>query len=232
MRWHNRQSALLSWAALLLGAAAVNAATPAAGYRVAELKEPAPEPLAAELRAALGKSGYRVTDESGKVVCDVWLRSDLPILEQFQEQLELKYPIAPGTLLGAIRYPAATSDYRKQSIKPGVYTLRYGHQPQDGNHIGTAVYRDFAVVLPASEDKSPDLLSAEKAMDLSKKTSGTTHPAILSLLPAQPGREQVPTMARDEAFEFEILVVKTSGKQGAKTRDLQIELVVVGHAPE
>ena len=200
-------------------------------FAAAELNEPAPETLATDVRAALGKTGFRVTDSAGKTVCDVWLRAELPVIAKFQEQLDLKYPLEPGTLIGAIRFPVATTDYRKQSIKPAAYTLRYGQQPQDGNHLGTAQYRDFAIVGPAGDDKSPANLDQEKAMEASKKVTGTTHPAILSLLPPTK-RDKLPTMAHDDTLDLEMLVAKTAAKPGGAVKEVQIELVTVGHAPE
>ncbi len=215
----------------LVVAAVFASAPPENKYAVAELKEPAPDVLAADIGAALGKTGYRVTGAEGKTICDVWLRAEMPVIAKFQEQFDIKYPIEPGTLVGAIRFPAATTDYRKQAIKQAVYTLRYGHQPQDGNHLGTAQFRDFVTIAPAAEDKSPATLDPEKALDLSKKATGTTHPAILSLLPPSK-RDKLPTMAHDDTLNLEVLVAKTAAKPGGAAKEVQIELVAVGHAPE
>ena len=204
----------------------------AADYKVDELKESPPEGLSPEMRAALGKSGFRVTSPAGKVVCDIWLRDKLPVLEKFGEKLDMKYPIDPGTLVGAVRYGSASSDYRKQAVKAGVYTLRYGHQPQDGNHIGTAVYRDFLILAPIAQDKAVDGVSQDKAMDWSKKVAGTTHPAIISLLPPQKGRDPLPAMVHEDTLDLEVLVAKTTTAPGAQAKEIQIELVAVGYAPE
>ncbi len=217
---------------LLAASSASTDSKAAEKYAATELKEPAPESLTAEIRNLLGKAGYRVSDASGKAICDVWLRRELPLLDKFQEQNELKYPIEPGTLFGAIRLPSASSDYRKQAIKAGTYTLRFGHQPQDGNHIGTAKFRDFVVACPVADDKSGANLDPEKAMELSKKAANSTHPAIFSLLPPQSGRDKFPSMAHDDELNLEMLVIKTNAKKGAATKDIQIELVTVGHAAE
>ena len=200
-------------------------------YTVAELKEAAPQPLADDVRKALGTAGFRINDAGGKLVCDVWFRNELPVLEKTPEALVM-YPIDPGTLVGAIRFPTAGSDYRNQKIKAGVYSLRYGHQPQDGNHLGTAEYRDFLILVQAAEDKSAAKLTQEQVMDLSKKVSGSTHPSILSLLPPQKGRDKLPMMVHQDTLELEVLVAKTVGKSASKSQDVQIELVAVGHALE
>ena len=230
MRIYTPRLPLLATTAMLVVDLSFASVSAAEKYAVAELKEVAPEVLAAEVRDTLGKSGYRVTDSAGKTICDLWLRAELPVLGKFDEQLDVKYPIGPGTMIGAIRFAVVYSDYRKQKVKPGTYTLRYGHQPQDGNHLGTAQYRDFTIVSPATEDKSPAGMDQEKAMELSKKTTGTTHPAILSLLPPQK-RDKLPTMAHDDTLNLEVLVAKT-GAKGSASKEIQIELVAVGHAPE
>ena len=221
---------ILASVAAALGSFAIAGSPAAEKYAVAELKEAAPESLAAEVRDALGKSGYRVTDSAGKTICDLWLRAEMPVLGKFDEQLDLKYPIEPGTLIGAVRFPAAHEDYRKQKVKPWTYTLRYGHQPQDGNHLGTAQYRDFGIASPAADDKSTAGMTQEKAMELSKKAAGSTHPAIFSLLPPQK-RDKCPTTAHDDTLNLELLVAKTAAKGGA-AKEVQIEFVAVGHAPE
>jgi hypothetical protein len=216
--------------AAVVSAVFSSAALAADNYSVRELKEAAPEGLAPGVRDALSKSGYRVVS-GDKIICDVWFHAQLPVIEKFVPQNDVEYPIEPGTLIGAIRFPRATTDYRQQSIKPGAFTLRYGQQPQDGNHIGTAQYRDFAIAIQAGDDPTPGKLSQEKAMDLSKKATGSIHPAIFSMLPPQKGREVVPTMAHMSELKLEVLVTKVTAK-GDAAKDLQVELVVVGHAPE
>ena len=37
-------------------------------------------------------------------------------------------------------------------VPPGVYTLRLGYQPQDGDHMGTAPHSEFCLACPAAED--------------------------------------------------------------------------------
>ncbi|MGA3205923.1 MAG: hypothetical protein ABSF12_25800 [Bryobacteraceae bacterium] len=89
--------------------------------------------------------------------------------------------IPPGALLGVLRFSAKGSDRRGQTIAPGVYTLRYGNYPVNGNHQGVAPQRDFLVLVPAALDKSADAVSDFDAlMDLSRKASATPHPAVFS----------------------------------------------------
>ncbi len=99
--------------------------------------------------------------------------------------------IPPGALLGELRFPAKGSDRRGQDIAPGVYTLRYGNYPVNGNHQGVAPQRDFLVLVPAALDKSADPISDFDAlMDLSRKASRTPHPAVLSFWKADSDQKQ------------------------------------------
>ena len=56
------------------------------------------------------------------------------------------------SLLGVVRYPERFRDRRGQTIKPGVYTMRYSFYPMNGNHQGVALQRDFAILSPAASD--------------------------------------------------------------------------------
>ena len=83
-----------------------------------------------------------------------------------------------------IRFPVAGSDRRGQTIKPGLYTLRYSRYPVDGNHQGVAPNRDFLILSPADIDKDPAATPAfDPLMDMSRKASGTPHPACLEMAP-------------------------------------------------
>ena len=55
-------------------------------------------------------------------------------------------------MLGVARFPAKYKDRRGQTIKPGVYTMRYGLFPVNGDHQGVAPQRDFLIPSPAALD--------------------------------------------------------------------------------
>ena len=91
-------------------------------------------------------------------------------------------------MLGVIRFDAQGQDRRGQTIKPGVYTLRYGLIPINGDHQGAAPQRDFLVLSPAANDKDLNSTPAFDAlMDMSRKASGTPHPAVMSFWKADAG---------------------------------------------
>src|SRR6202451_678108 len=146
-----------------------------------------PGGISSSIAARINSQGYRVAGGGG-TGCEVWLSKDLPVKPKFKPSLNVKYPFASGELVGVIRVAdkGEYNDFRGQPVKPGVYTLRYGQQPQDGNHIGTSELADFLVAIPAAADTDPKpIASLEELHKASAKTVGGNHPAIFSLLPAE-----------------------------------------------
>ena len=140
-----------------------------------------PAELAPAIGQALEQHGTKIVGSSG-VFCEVWFRASLPAGPKSAEESVTLPTIPLGALVGAIRFPAQGADRRGQPIKPGVYTLRYGLQPLNGDHLGVSPQRDFLVLVPAGDDK--DLNAApnfDALMAMSRKASGTPHPAVLSM---------------------------------------------------
>ena len=155
-----------------------------------------PSEVAAAIGQALEQKGTKIVSSDGKVYCEIWFRTSMPAGPKSSEESVTLPAIPHGTLLGAIRFPAQAADRRGQSIKPGVYTLRYSLQPLNGDHLGVSPQRDFLVMVPAADDK--DLNSTpnfDSLMAMSRKASGTPHPAVLSLWSASPS-DPVPSFAK------------------------------------
>src|SRR5207253_5230968 len=101
-----------------------------------------------------------------------------------QVKAGLKYSqLEETTVIGAVRFPDTWVDYRKNKIKPGVYTLRLAIQPMDGDHMGTAPYNEFCLLSPADQDRKPDTMDPKDLHDLSGKSTARKHPGIMLLFP-------------------------------------------------
>ena len=98
----------------------------------------------------LDTKAMSVSDEKGKVLCTVWACKALETKATAdQAKAGLKYAhLEQTTLVGAVQFPDMWKDYRKQNIKAGVYTLRIGIQPEDGDHQGTAPFNEFCLLSP------------------------------------------------------------------------------------
>jgi hypothetical protein len=151
-----------------------------AQYKAQPAGEP-PSEVSAPILGAINKTGAKVVAENGTAYAEIWLRSTMPTGPNTGESSVTLPTIPAGALLGLLRFAAKGSDRRGQTIAAGVYTLRYGNYPVNGNHQGAAPQRDFLVLAPAALDKSADAVADFDAlMGLSRKASGTPHPAVLS----------------------------------------------------
>jgi hypothetical protein len=204
----------------------------AAEYEAAVLEEgPPKDKLSPEIAETLQDQGVAVKRGS-RTIAEIWLRKKWPIQAGFQPTFQLLYPFKEGELMGVIRYPRDGNDLRDQEIASGVYTLRYGLQPVDGNHVGTSPTRDFVLLLPAEQDKSVAPIGTDALVEHSTEVSFTSHPAILGLQPAQDPSGELPAMRYHEANDWWILQFVGQGEADGKAQDVRVDLVVVGVALE
>ena len=145
-------------------------------------EEPAgapPSDVPAAISAALQKDGAKIT-KSGAAYCEIWLRTQPPSGGAATEGATLS-GVPQGALLGVVRFDGPGQDRRGQGIKPGLYTMRYGLIPINGDHQGAAPQRDFLLLSPIANDTDLNATPAFDALvQMSQKASGTPHPAVLS----------------------------------------------------
>jgi hypothetical protein len=189
---------------LTLLAAGVMSPAPSAAQTVSAsaLDEKAPEVIAVPLRALLTDRGVRVT--AGEATIDFWWVKALPV--QTGESFSWS-GVAEGTFVAAARVTGTHEDIRGRRIRDGVYTLRLGLQPQNGDHLGTSPYREFLLVIQAAQDTDPQPLGHETAVELAALTIKSSHPAIWSLDPLVTDAQPLSVVTNDSghhAVVFEI----------------------------
>jgi hypothetical protein len=93
--------------------------------------------------------------------------------------------------------------------------------PQDGDHLGVSPNVDFAVMVPAAADTDPAATPKfSELMNMSRKASGTPHPAVLSLsAPSQ--ASAAPAIAKEGEHDWVV---------SSKIGDLALAITVVGQA--
>ena len=192
-----------------------------------------PAAVSKEIAGTINPQGLLLAGPDGPV-CEIWLAKELPIKANFKPTLAVKYPFQPGQLIGVLKVSAKSdyTDFRGQEMKAGVYTLRYGQQPQDGNHIGTSELADFLLALPAKKDIDPKpIVGFDKLAQRSAGAVGSTHPAIFSLLPTQKAGPKS-TVQHDEDHEFWIISTSVNGKSGDKTEKVALRMIAIGKGAE
>jgi hypothetical protein len=150
------------------------------GPTAAPHAEAPPAALAKPVAARLSTGGVRVVVPKGPVTLDFWWVADLALNEGAAVSWA---DIEEGALVGAVDVSAAYRDVRGRVIKPGVYTLRYGIQPQNGDHLGVSPFREFLLVSPAAVDTDPAAHGHDGTIELSRQAIGGSHPGVLSIDP-------------------------------------------------
>ena len=197
----------------------------ASDFKVEPLKESAPAEVAETIRKELAPAGTRVL-RGGKPVVDFWFRAAVPTGDP-NKALGVLYPtLRPGSLVGAARFHGESADFKAQKFPPGVYTLRYMVQPEDGDHQGTTDSRDFLLLCGASTDPTAETMEAKDAIKLSAKVNGKKHPAVLYLVSGQGGT--LPRVLTDDAAERSVFEVEVS----AGGKPLRLSIVIVGKAAD
>ena len=206
---------------------ASSAAAFAQSYKVESAAVPVPDSVAAPIRAVLSGTALQVSTASGPL-CEIWLRSPLPAAAAPSSALGVLYPqLAEGSLVGVVRFDSKGSDYREQTVLPGVYTLRYALQPVDGDHQGVSPYRDFVLLSPVALDTSLADVPDADLYKMSRKASGTGHPSVWSLLPSDGAPAALPGIIHQEDVDQWVVFF-----QAPLAKPVTMGLVVVGHAPE
>jgi len=190
-------------------------------------KSPVPKEVQEPIRKLIGERCVQLLNAKNDLLAEVWFRKDLPVkATDAQISNGLTYAEVPeSSVFGVIRFPKQITDYRKQKIPAGVYTLRLANQPMDGDHMGTAPYSEFLLLSPAAEDKTPDTMEAKKLQEMSGKTTGG-HPAVLLLFPGK-GGETTPKLEKKEENHWVLLYV-LDAKSGDKKAVLPIGLTLIG----
>jgi hypothetical protein len=137
------------------------------------------------IASLLAAEGHRVSGTGG-VVGTFWLRQEMP-KRPSPGELGIDFGhVTPGALVGLVELGAVWTDYRKLPVQPGLYTLRYGVQPADGDHMGQTYFRDFLMLVPVADDTFPPdgvggMSEAEPMIEAAKKSTGTAHPGVMAL---------------------------------------------------
>lgn len=215
---------LLPW--LLAIALTVLARAVAADNKIEQIGAYAESGASEALKKALDLKGWRVSLADG-AYCDIWLRASVAAGKT--DQTGAVYTsLGESTLIGAITFVKATTDFRGQSIKPGSYTMRYEIHPTDGNHMGISPIRDFLVLLPVAIDTDPDAkFKFEELTKSSTRVTGTNHPGVLSLVQI----DSAPPAPKAEADESNHIVFSAALKSQTGSV-IPIAFVVKGHAEQ
>jgi hypothetical protein len=202
-------------------------------FSVKAADSPPPKELSDSIRKLLGNDSVQFLDSSGQPVAEVWVRKEVPTdatPEQIKNGITYR-ELKQSEVLGAIRFERDWTDYRKQKVKAGVYTLRLGFQPADGKHTAdVSEFQEFLLVLSPKADSSPALMDPMKMQEASSDSIGSGHPGVFMLVPVKAGAAPE-AIARPKAHWA--LATKAPLVSGGKSTGAFVGLGInlVGHSP-
>lgn len=197
-------------------------------FKVEAIKDAPPAGVAPEIASDLDGQGYRITDDQGKPFGEIWLRKSVPATDKpAGAKGAIQFPfLAEGELLGVLQLVGEAHDYRDQTIEKGVYTMRYGLQPVNGDHLGVSPFRDYTLLLPAAKDKATAALKRKQLETESSEAAGTTHPAVFFMLSVPP--DAPVSMIHDEEKNTWRVVLPLSLKAPGESLSHPVSFIVSG----
>jgi hypothetical protein len=172
-----------------------------------------PAEVAEPIRAALDGKVLRIEAES-KPIFEFWFRNELPLAEKPAGGTLGLTTMPEGAVLGVVRVGEDQYDFRNEEIPKGVYVLRLGIQPEDGNHLGVAPTRTFAMLLPAKQDTKLEPVQHEELMKAAAKINAAKHPSNLNIQPVEKMDGQFPRLEERNGGEHKVILLKIPGRVG------------------
>lgn len=212
--------------ALLLLTSAVVAAPPKLTLTTA--KTDPPNEVADAVAKLLDKDAVSVASDDNALSLTVWFRSELPTtasVDQIKNGLTYR-EITEGTVLGVVKFDKTFTDFRKQEIPAGVYTLRLAVQPDTGDHKDTAPHQDFVLLVPVADDTTAESLEVKQIVKLSLKATGGDHPSVMLLFPHN-GKEEKPEVVAQKDGPRCVRLRRVVANGDTKTT-LGVSLVIEG----
>lgn len=170
-------------------AAAPRSATPAAvdEWTAVALQPPSASPWPEALRQ-VARAGFEIRHARDARI-RLWpVRTGPEVGPPTAPAERVAYPdLADGALVALAELIRPWTDFRGQPIAPGRYLLRYARQPLLPDHEGTAPWRDFLLLAPLEATARPVPVPLAGLLAGSRRASGTSHPAVLALLPVADG---------------------------------------------
>lgn len=208
-------------------------------YLIESVALPATPALSQSLRSALNTQGsllYTYSNGLKEPICEIFLART--VASQASASPTTHYGnLSPGSFIGVIHLlREATEDYyvdsHNQKLKPGYYTMRYAVLPA-GTYANGPVMGEFVILSKAHGDADPTrILPPAELKKRGQWVSGTSLPACMPLVAADPKSKQSPAVIEDDqgVGTFQVTLHLTP-KKGTSSPDLALAMVLLTPAP-
>jgi hypothetical protein len=188
-----------------------------------------PEELSDVVKSDIEHKSYQLSDGDG-LFFEIWLTKEIKVGEEKDTHKNTLDTVDSISLLGAmVVHREERYDFREDPIDPGLYVLRLSLQPQDGNHMGTAPFDTFAILIPHEMDKMVlEFMDHDEMVDIASEPTAAEHPPILSLQPMESAEGEFPSLAEHDEEEWFLLNLQLPGKVGDKEVKIPVHLIFEG----
>jgi hypothetical protein len=191
---------------------------------VADARPPAE--VAEPIRAVLDSKVVRLSN-ADKPFFEFWFRKDLPLAEKPAGGTLGLTTMQEGALLGVVRVDGDQYDFRNEEIPKGVYIMRLGIQPEDGNHLGVAPTRTFAVLVPAKHDTKLDAIAHKELMKAAAAVNAAKHPSNLNLQPVDKADGEFPRLEERNDGQHKAVLLKLPARVGQSSEKTTLTFALV-----
>lgn len=212
----------------LLGGATLAAAENGISLKIVD-KDP-PAELDETVRKQIAPKAYQL-DNGGGTFYEFWFVPTLSVSAIADDTRDTLLSVEEVSLLGAlVVHEEEHYDFRDDPVDPGTYVLRMALQPKDGNHMGTAPYDTFAILMPYEKDAEVrDFPDHDTMVDLASEDTVAVHPPILSLQPLEDASGEFPRLHWNEEEEWHFMYLQFPVETpDGKTGELPVGLVFQG----
>lgn len=195
-----------------------------AGLSATQHSDPLPPQLTPTVSAQLKPGGLRASIDGNTL--DFWWSTGVPLTASGPAAWS---GVPEGALIGAVKIARDFRDIRGRVIKPGVYTLRYGLQPENGDHLGVSPFRQFLLISPAADDSDPAPQGHDGTVELAKGSIGGSHPGVWSIdPPAATASQALLSIHKTDLGHQSVIVEVPAARDGKPAGSLKFGIVLVG----
>jgi hypothetical protein len=185
-----------------------------------------PEEVAEPIRKVLNKEAVTLAIGESPFF-QFWFREELPLAQPPAGGTLALDTLREGTVLGVLKVSAERYDFRDEEIPMGVYVLRFGIQPEDGNHLGVAPTRTFALLIPAKDDMQLEPVAHDELMEVAAVINAAGHPSNLNLQPVEQAEGEFPRLGEHNDGEHKVLLLQFPAQVGTSPEVTKLNVALV-----
>jgi hypothetical protein len=185
-----------------------------------------PEEVAEPIRKVLNTEAISLASGESTFF-QFWFRKELPLAAAPAGGTLALDTLQEGTVLGVLKVSAERYDFRDEEIPAGVYILRFGIQPEDGNHLGVAPTRTFALLIPAKDDTQLEPVAHEELMKAAAVINAAGHPSSLNLQPVEQAKGEFPRLEELNDGQHKVLLLQFPARVGTSNEATKLNVALV-----